>query len=225
MNKRLFLHIGLPKTGSTAFQRLLGPRRPDLRAQGLRFFRGRFSRNNHVEVFLSCIREGVDTFSSLKHDLPARDLLWQDTRTALAAFSQKAASDAILISTEGLSFLREPDELTRLAGLLPPDRDVTILFVRRDRASFLKSYKSQITKQPGRTKSDDPRSALYVEDDTWLTDFDQLEAVYRNQFNDVRVFDYHPTDILPALVRELGLDLGDAPRTTFRNVTDPASQA
>lgn len=220
MNKRLYLHIGLPKTGSTAFQRLLGPRRPDLRKQGVRFFRGQFSRNNHVEMFLSCIRDGVDTFSSLKHDVPDRPLLWQETRDRIAAFDQKAGSDAIVISTEGLSFLRQPEELERLAGLLPPKRDVTVLLVRRDPDSFLKSYRTQITKGAGRTKSDNPRSALYVEDDTWLTDFDGLETVYRRQFNDMRVFDYHPTDILPKLVDQIGVDLGDAPHTTFRNVTD-----
>jgi len=118
----------------------------------------------------------------------------------------------------------------RLAQLLDPIRnEVFVVLVTRDPADFLKSYAQQIFKVPGRLPSEDPRSALYVEADTWLTDWDALTAGFERRFGaaEIRRLDYDAImaaerDVLPSLLRALGLpeSLIPAPGSVaWRNVS------
>ena len=67
-------------------------------------------------------------------------------------------------------------------------------------------------KVPGRRPSNNPQSALYIKDDSWLADFDSLRKAYAEQFGTgaLNIINYDAElaqsgDVLPALLRAVGL--------------------
>jgi hypothetical protein len=56
----------------------------------------------------------------------------------------------------------------------------------RPKIDFLSSYKQQLQKSEYGCSSN-PKSAFYVEEDTWLTDFEILIDAYTKVFGDVSV--------------------------------------
>ena len=103
--------------------------------------------------------------------------------------------------------------MERLGKLFDPNKlEVRIVLVLRERMSYLASYRRQILKVPGRTVSSNPSSALYVEHDSWLADFDGLISAYSSLygFANVHIVDYdlhiaNCGDVLPAVLEALSV--------------------
>ncbi len=117
---------------------------------------------------------------------------------------------------EDLSYLRFEDELERLKALFA-SRAVTVVVFLRDRAAFLRSYRSQL-EGTGFEPSTDPASFAYVEPDSWLLDYDALINAYRRCFGtrNVRVFDYDEVvrrdgTVIPAFMDILGVPRSSLP--------------
>jgi hypothetical protein len=225
----IVLHIGVHKTGSSSLQHYLGCRRSALEARGLAFYTGTLQPDNHIDLYLSALEPGRDSLALRSLDLPPRDLLTETTRTAVAAFARAHPNHTLIYSCEGLSLLRSPAELARLAELVTvPGRPLRVVMALRDKAGFLEAYRKQILKVPGRQPSSDPASALYVAPDSWLADFDALQAAFSAQFGAeaLQVIDFDAElarcgDVLPALLRAMTLpeDLVPAPGTAPRQNT------
>jgi hypothetical protein len=186
------------------------------RAESTAIYDGMFHPTNHVELFLSVLRPNCETFSHNRYcpqgfDQPA---LFQKTQSRLTSFASEASAERILLSTEGLSLLRQVDEIERLKQILPcPPGQTKVLIYRRSPEGFLRSYRAQLGKVAGRTASSDPRSALYVQDDTWLLQFDKVISLYQTHFpGTTLVLDYDEElrtsgCVIPGFMRWLGITL------------------
>jgi hypothetical protein len=201
---RIFVHIGTHKTGTTSFQDWLARHETELHDRfGLGVYRGAFP--NCREVGLAC--------ASPSRSLPTRgipqwvDPEWRRHVSQLVA-TQLARPDDLVLSSEALSFLRSPAEVETLAHLLQ-GRELSILVVLRNRADFLESWAKHL--QRDRYKiSRDPSSFAYVEDDSWLADYDSLLDAYRSVFGAERVhiIDYDHAmsshgSVIPLLMAEI----------------------
>lgn len=210
----LYLHIGTHKTGSTSLQRWLNQQRAWLQQQGMQYYRGLHFPNNHIECYLAPMRLNRDSFA--RQAIGQFDVnYYTEVKQRLAAFANDKPHLHKIISTEGLSLLRFEDELVLLKDLLSPfGSDIKIILYLRDKVRYLASYRAQLAKKPGRVPSNDYWSALYVEDDTWLTDYEALITAYATAFgrDNVIVIDYDAQmaehgDIIPAFVNALSLPL------------------
>ena len=201
---RIFVHIGTHKTGTTSFQDWLSRHEKGLLNQfGLGVYQGAFP--NCREVGLAC--------ASPSRSLPTRgipqwvDPEWRRHVGELVA-TQLARPEDLVLSSEALSFLRSPAEVETLARLLQ-GREVSILVVLRNRAEFLESWAKHL--QRDRYKlSRDPSSFAYVENDSWLADYDSLFDAYGSIFGTehVRVIDYDHAmsshgSVIPLLMSEI----------------------
>lgn len=210
---RIYLHIGTHRTGSTSLQAYLGQHRQQLAAQGIEYYRGALLADNHIELYLSAIDPDKDTFATSRMAISPGEDFTRRTRAAVHAFLATSRARTVIFSTEGLSLLRKPEELARLGTLFDPATfQVTIVLVLRERASYLASYRRQILKVPGRAVSSNPNSALYVESDSWLADYDSLISAYANLYaaENIRIVDYDEQvarsgDVLPAVLAALSV--------------------
>lgn len=209
---RAIVHIGTQKTGTTTFQTWATRNREALeRTTGLRYYRSMYGDYPEVipplEFLIVCPRPGrLDTFTST---LPAQMLAELPERLRVHLSTELDGTD-ILISNEVLSLLRHPDEVDRLRALLT-GYDLEFIAVRRDPQDFLRSYRQWMVNMRIEP-SMDPTSEFYVEDDTWLLDFDALDPL----FPGLRWVDYGDAiarygSIIPALCEEMGLDPATVP--------------
>lgn len=205
--KTAVLHIGLPKTGSTSLQFLLGENRIKLKSQNAEYFIGSLPPHgyNHGELYLSALRDGVTTFGTQKFSYDQTEL-YEQTRGRIARFVNRSRASLLLFSAEGLSFLRTRRELRKLRSLFPSNLDFRVILVERDAAEWLNSWRKQILSNPERGLSADPDSALYVEPDTWLVDFEQLKQAYRSEFGNLTTLPYRREGLISAVLTEIGIE-------------------
>ncbi len=215
MKKKLFLHIGTYKTGSTSLQQFALDHAHTLRRNGIALYCGQFRECNHMELHLAALRYERDSFAKLG---PCKHITFDERFTEQVAhrvrsFLRSCAEPSVLLTSEGLSLLRHDDEINRLRNILDADNtETTVILYLRDKDDFLRSYTSQLLKVRGRKPSNDFWSALYVERDTWLTDYDSLISAYQNGFgpNNVVVIDYDAEmkergNIIPSFLDVLGM--------------------
>jgi len=142
--KRIILHIGLHRTGSTSLQQFLADNLQQLRAKGCDVYRGQLEPNNHIELFLAAIRDDRDSFAKQKYGITTSEKYLNSVKKRVSAFVKNSPCDTIILTTEGLSLLRYPDELERLKTILDADNhDITVILVLRNRLDYLHSYKQQ----------------------------------------------------------------------------------
>ena len=219
------LHIGTHKTGSTSFQQLLGNNRRRLRKKGIEFYKGLLEKNNHVELFFSTIRPGVETLADYKFGGIDRQKLYYKTRNNIRNIVKNSKCDKFIFSAEGLSYLRTNAELERLKALFPDNgsSNFKIIVVLRDKKDFLYSYANQIKKQKKRKISNNTSSGLYVEEDSWLADFDELLKVYRDFFGEIDIISYDKETTLHRMLESSSVDLYKESTLYFMNSSNETS--
>lgn len=211
--RRVFLHIGTHKTGTTSFQKWLRENEDALRGRfGLGVYRGGFPNNR--EVGLACAN--VDRLLPVRQIPQWSDPVWRDHVRDLAAAQMRRSEPTIIVSAESLSFLRADDEIRRVADMFA-DREVTILLTLREPSDFLASWSRHLTRGQY-TLSDDPTSFAYVSADSWLARYDDLIAAYATVFGRERILtvDYEAANaehgsVIPALMRHVVTDVGHLP--------------
>ena len=97
--------------------------------------------------------------------------------------------------------------------------------VLRERDEWLQSYTRQICKVPGRLPSRDPLSTMYVEKDTWLTDFDAIIRAYTAVFGGVTLIQYDTAHVLEDVLEAMDLDGSRAIHRYRLNVSSAGGQA
>ncbi len=226
MRKLAVLHIGLPKAGSTSIQQALGQNRQSLRRQNSEYFLGLMGEGyNHGEIYLSVLRSGVCTFAHHRQEPLLSTDLSTENKLRILNFFHRSKAQKHFFSSEGLSFLRTDDELQKLKTMFPNDVKFKIIFVERERQEWLESWKRQIISKPGRTLSTDPNSTMYVEPDTWLTDFEQLKQVWSAHFDDFVCIPYRKEGLMEEICDEIGIKLPPSALTTRYKERGQARQA
>jgi hypothetical protein len=232
MKRKISLHIGSYKTGSTSIQRFVLDHAEELREQGIALYRGQFSRENHLELYVASLRYERDSFAKLGvcKDLKFDTAFTKQVADRVHRFLRDCNEQHVLFTSEGLCLLRHEDEIERLKMIIDAAMaDVTIILYLRNKPDFLRSYTNQLLKVDGRKPSQDYASSLYVEPDTWLIDYDSLVAAYRSGFgpNNVVVIDYDEEmkregNVIPSFLRAVGARAlhGDDVQSYFLNTTD-----
>ena len=223
--KRVVLHIGLTKTATTTFQFLCGENRLLLRRLGVDYFLGHEGFGyGHSELFLSCLRPSADTFADDKWNM-SRQEIFDRTQQRVSVFVEKSGVQSHVFCAGGLCFLRTDDELTKLKSLFPIDVQFKVILVERDKDEWLASWTKQIVSKPGRELSRNPNSTMYVEPDTWLTDFEQLKNVWRSHFDDFTCIPYRREGLIEAICDEIGVRLPPSALATRYKEKGQARQA
>jgi len=210
-----FVHIGTHKTGTTSFQQWASKNRIELaNATGLEYYEGLFA-PSHYEIPMLCMRSNRNMPMRAKWPDWCLDE-WQQSAKMHVRNEVERHEGPLLVSSEALSYIRHPDEVERLIDLLRP-REITVIVVLREPASFLLSYRKTLTRS-GFNFSSYRESFAYVEDDSWLVDYDSLLAVYRKVLGSDRVMSvqYEPAlerygSIIPALLGAIGFSPSEIP--------------
>ena len=197
MMERAVVHIGTHKTGTSSFQRWAETYRQELRAAtGLRYYKGQFGAS-HYEFPMLCMRRD--------RNMPMRarfhDWMLPSFMAGLRAQIVEELKEPgdVLISAEGLSYLRHDDEVHAVVELLEP-RVVEFVLVLRRREDFLRSYREQMVRE-GFPPSAYVESFAFTDDSTWLADYPALLRAFNNPtvVNYEEALDRHGS-IIPALL-------------------------
>jgi len=227
--KQIFLHIGTDKTGSTSLQRWLREKEHFLRENGYALFRGKHTCKNHIELYLAAMRYERDSFAKQSlTDVHFDREYTNEVADRVQAFISESAHENIIFTSEGLSLLGQEKELRKLARILNHhSASIKIIVFLRKPADYLKSYRTQLMNRKGRRPSRDYWSALYVENDTWLTDYSGLLDVYGEEFGaeNICVIDYDEQmqakgNIIPSFLDLIGLEASSVDVPEFDSYRD-----
>lgn len=150
MAKPVFLHIGMPKTGTSSIQQYLRNNRVALRGHDF-IVPTTLGHLNHENVSLFALADRSRSTVRRRHGLMSveavhafRNALMVDWTNELAKWSPH---EAVVVTGEHMSLLQEPDEFVRLKqflGLLG-DRPVrVIVYLRRQDLYCLSGYSQRI---------------------------------------------------------------------------------
>ena len=115
--------------------------------------------------------------------------------------------------------LRSDAEIADIKSLFDGyDVDILPILVLREKDDFLQSYKKQMEKT-GHDPSQNPKSAFYVEPDTWLIRFDSIIDAYERGFGKVEVLTYNRDGIITDILARMGFHLPGADKSYFINQT------
>lgn len=205
---RALIHAGFHKTGTTSLQALFQAHAERLAANGYAVYTGHHNAANHIELHAYAMRD--ERRSPVKAGGLKVDAAYRETIAAkIAAFNATHPAQTLLFSAEGVSLLRFPDEMARLAALIP-GREFRLLFCRREKNAWRDSYRAQ----HAHFMSDNPPADdfTYLADDSWLLDFDARLGAFSTAFgaDAVRVIDYDAAtqrdgSIIPAMLDALGV--------------------
>jgi hypothetical protein len=203
------IHIGTHKTGTTSFQNWAAASGAPLAAAGVTWLDGRLG-PSHAEVPMLTIDADRSLAMRAVHPdwcLPS----WQAEAREDIRAQGETAGERLLISSEALSYARRPQEVERLAALFAPRR-IHVVAVLREPRSYLRSYRRTLSGM-GFEPSRHQGSFAYVEDDSWLLDYEGMLGAYREALGEeaVTVLDYEAElerrgSIIPAILDGFGIE-------------------
>jgi hypothetical protein len=201
------VHIGTHKTGTTSFQAWGGANRAEIqRLTGYRFYESLWG-GAQIELPILSLRPELDMHARKVNRPWVTPEVEQEMRDHIRS---QLNGDNLIISAEGLSFIRFPEEVDRLRELLDP-YELEFIVVQRERADFLRSY-TQWMQKVNITQSDDPSSVRYVGADSWILDFEE----FPNLFPGIQIIDYNKAmseqgSVIPAIMEGLVADTSTLP--------------
>ncbi len=172
MSKRIFIHFGLHKTGTTSFQQLCLQERARLQTCGFDYYPGARGAN-HIELGLSVLREPLD--APIRREFPgvSRETFFRNAAARIGDFVKASPASQLVFSNETLSYARTVAEIERLKALFPLGHDLIPVLCLRNKQEWRASFAEQLRKM-GVPPSDDPKSCAYLKDDSWLLDHEAL---------------------------------------------------
>lgn len=201
MISRVYLHVGLHRTGTTSFQYSLLENESLLRKHKIEIYKPVNRKINASEL-------GEAVLNADKKNLGAkhRDDLFLEVRSKIHDYLEKSNLESLLISGEDLSYIRTDKECSRLKSLFDSEvLEFIILLVLRDPESWFASYRNKIN-ELGEGGTPENNSRAFLDPGGWLTDFNQLINVMKSHFDHVVVLDYNEEDSLSGLYRSMGVD-------------------
>jgi hypothetical protein len=214
---RLILHIGLPKSGSTAIQEYLAGNAAALADLGLRWLPGTRGNNcTELAIAFSHQQNAITTAYGVRTDRDRRLL-----RDRIAArLRTEVDHHQLIISSEHLSsLLRTPDEVLELAGFLRSlGLQPMIIGVIRRSDHWLPSAHAEAVRS-GRTSRLD---SGFVQRRVHLLDHERLLSRWSAAFDEVRLIPYLESDKSdPRSMPRRFLDACDVPTTATADWPQP----
>lgn len=178
--QRIIIHVGIHKTGTTSIQQFLFRNRMSLRALDVDFYSGIHFPSNHVELHAAAMRLERASPFKLYGDVIVDETYREQVQSHIRRYIAQSPCRNVVFSAEGLSYLRYEDEMNRLKAMIP-GRHTEIVMYLRSPASFLASYKRTMKtfELPAEIEKD---HFAYTEVDSWLVDFENRLAGFRNAF-------------------------------------------
>lgn len=208
--KKCIIHIGFHKTGSSSIQHFLKINRDRLKTHGYWFYSGEHIDGNHVELHAASMRRERSSTFKLKSEFEFDEQYFLNTKARLREFIARVGENSAIFSADSLSLLRYADETDCLASMLP--RDVSIIAFLRNRQDYRRSHSSQL-KRAGFRNVTDKDSHAYMEEDSWMFDYELRLKSYRETFGleNVHIVDYDEAcdrdgSIIPSLLSLLNLE-------------------
>ncbi|MTI86442.1 MAG: hypothetical protein FH748_00585 [Balneolaceae bacterium] len=191
--KKLYLHLGSPKTGTSSIQRLLFQNKVNINQQGFTY-PGR--EINHHKLWFVTEGERADMprqFSSVK---PAEMKRSVDQFTVQLENDIETGNTQQIISTEYL-FIHNEEYVRRAAEYLKRFySEITVLLFVRNPVDYYKSVQQQMIK--ARSYVESPYEYTYI--------FRKVIEMWK-QFFDVQVYEYSPKqNSLVVFCNKIGLD-------------------
>jgi hypothetical protein len=207
---KAFVHIGLAKTGTTSFQAALLHLREALLERGVHVmtYDGSLDGMNlpttAMQLGPCVIRAELDAwFRQINPEAVLPEFLSECHDSVRRAVETEAP--VLVASYEGLALMRTRAEVLRLRELFAP-RELVVILVLREKESYRKSIRRQLSFVGIRTWSPIASSCSNLSGDSWLFDQQALIDVLIEELGEsqVRVFDYESvvaTDstVVPAL--------------------------
>ena len=176
-----------------------------------------FYPENHVELYLHCMRDRGRTFVDILLPQARERLQAYNFKQKISEFLHINKDKNILFSAEGLSYLRGADEIKLLKELLQsPFHNVIVLWVHRPIDEVKLSYVRQIERTKGARISHNRESVFYISDDSFLWETEALRKIYSSEF-EFHEFDYS-SQIIVELLEYMNLPLED--EIIWENKTD-----
>lgn len=208
--KRIVVHVGVHKTGTTSIQEFLHIHRETLRTLSVDFYLGAYIPSNHVELHVAAMRFGRSSPFKMSKDLTVDETFRDRIRKQVHESVTNSSYNCVVFSAEGLSYLRYEDEMQRLKDMFPESRIDIVMYVR-DAAGFLASYVEEMKKHrlPQNIEKD---SFAYTGQDSWLIDFESRLSGFRSVFGrqNVITIDYDHElrkagSVIPSFLGVLGV--------------------
>lgn len=203
--RRVLLHIGFNKTGTTSIQYWLRDHEELLAAHRVRFPRGWLQLNNHFELPLTLLR--LDRMIPARaHGDEWRDPAWRvDVWRQVHDDLERHPDELTVLSAEYLSCMRYDDEVANLRRIVG---DAVVIAYYRRPADFLASLAAHYTKPGGPGLSHDPDAFNYVGPGAWRADYQPLLSLWARHFRFLYVMDYdactaHDGSVIPSFLHVL----------------------
>lgn len=230
MTRKLYLHIGFDKTGTTSLQRFMSKHVHDIPGAIFPYLDGSFSPERKVEfshhliaeAFLTTTREKKVINNSrlkiLQREQP--DLTMNDVLAGIRAQLDQDDDRPAVISSE--TFCRNTIDHKKLFEFVK-DYDYEVVAVLRRQDGYAKSKYSQKIKHTARLKKNIkvPKFQRFIKA-PWLDYYPRLMLWVDAGFEPSRIkilpFEKHlmPNGIIPYFFDSIGVDLGDIPVDSFR---------
>lgn len=214
-NRRLILHVGTHKTGTSSFQKSLKQNRIHLLERGVRTF-SEAALNpdsteqrtfNLVRLGHLFLRRSLRTSPRLRGFVPDLDDEMRAERIAKSADAiNNVPQRMVIMSAESFCFLRTVQEKARLQDfIVRTGREVTVLLVLRDEVSWRSSWANQLGKLNGLRAALDAQADANRIDADWY--FDRAAIVDFWSDFDLQTLQYGDSDnIVDDLFRRIGVD-------------------
>ena len=197
----LLINIGTHKTATTSFQMYLKDRVLDMEEHDIACLPQELS----SLIAIIAVRNSLPIPGAVDWNLDQTKKIRQKLEQDIADFCSLHPGQSIIISNEHLSYFRTKEEVDRVLKLFPGSRSVQVFVVFREKEDFLKSYQRQIEWSGHGPVWDDKSSPFYTGRDSWLLDYDAVEATWRTRATDVTVLRYETYDILADLMSAMGI--------------------
>jgi len=197
------VHIGTHKTGTSSFQGWGDDNRAEVqRLTGFRFFESSYA-VNAFEIPILAVRQELDLHSVFRDG--SNWVTPEIQREMRAHIRSQLDGQDLIISAEGLAFIRTAEEVDTLRELLDP-YELDFIVVQREPGDFLRSY-TQWMKKSNIMPSNDPASCRYVGTGSWILYFDRFPKL----FPGIKIIDYRKAmndsgSIIPAIMETIGAD-------------------
>ena len=218
MIKKVILHIGLHKTGTTSFQNFILNNEEFFLKRGIHPYKPIYRNNSYTanEIGLSVLRPGVidDLFKgpwNINMDCFDK-ATWRDQiRAKINEIFSNSEHEILLISGEFISFIRTQNEIDELKKLFPPFIETHVVMVKRKKSDWWKSYCSEVAKWkdkiPGPVDSS-RNSHAYLDPNGWLMDFETVEYLFQKNFDSFSTLEYDRNGMVGSLLCEIGISDG-----------------
>jgi hypothetical protein len=212
--RRLYLHAGTHKTGSTSIQAMLEHETALLRDRGIKVVYDHISRQ-FMRTNCNCVAHAF-----------VRGDLWTISRTLQHAETEFGARNVIdhfrnqlsderfhtlIVSSEAFCFMRNRDERKALVRELAKfDLHVTPVLFLRDDANWRRSWEAQIAKVPSMQRLREQHPDRFTLLDDWYFNKDALRDFWRSISPDPIFLDYDAEvaeagSVIPSFLRSLAL--------------------